>query len=501
MRVYGSLLSMRTTDVSGFDLRAFNAFRNNSATHCDVDHVNATDLHGTHAPALLSAPVLLYDLHLGGPVDTFAAIPEAVDERRVHVAATRAGVLNAVVFWASYDLAPSTRAATSAPLTVDLGPSRPGEAARPFSVRARRQQVHYVGYERTLRAGKRVELLARRSEVSLELDAPADAAPHASLERWPVVSVLAYHFPMIADEGRNGAFDRALRRAVRSSARPPHVLDIGAGSGLLSMMAARAGAARVSALEMVPALAATAKHIVGANGYDGVISVVAGKSHDVSAADLGGRADILVCEIVDNMLLGEGVLSSVEDARRRLLTPAAPIIPRGGTLYALPVELRAPRRCNFDLGELNVFHTDQGFAPRGRASVKLQELPETDWRALAPPIEVFRFDWASAPLDEICKPRHNPSLLARIKDDGVLNAFVVYFRLHLDDDDAFDTGPANPKLVAWDQAPPGPSPPTYLRLFASVPHPWPLTGAASRLRRRCATFRRSCACVAGWHCA
>ena len=47
-------------------------------------------------------------------------------------------------------------------------------------------------------------------------------------------------------------------------------------------------------------------------------------------------------------------------------------------------------------------------------------------------------------------------LLARIKDDGVLNAFVVYFRLHLDDDDVFDTGPANPKLVAWDQAPPRP---------------------------------------------
>ena len=138
----------------------------------------------------------------------------------------------------------------------------------------------------------------------------------------------------------------------------------------------------------------------------------------------------------------------------------------------LPVELRAPRRCNFDLGELNIFHTDQGFAPRGSASVKLQELPETDWRALAPPIEVFRFDWASAPLDEVCRPRHNPSLLARIKDDGVLNAFVVYFRLHLDDDDVFDTGPANPKLVAWDQAPPRPSPPTLRSCAAPLASDW-----------------------------
>ena len=41
----------------------------------------------------------------------------------------------------------------------------------------------------------------------------AEAA--GALVRWPCVNLLAYHFPMIADEGRNGAFDRALIASVR----------------------------------------------------------------------------------------------------------------------------------------------------------------------------------------------------------------------------------------------------------------------------------------------
>ena len=164
--------------------------------------------------------------------------------------------------------------------------------------------------------------------------------------------------------------------------------------------------------------------------------MLAAKSSEMDAAAIP-PADVLVCEIVDDMLLGEGVLSTVADARRRLLSPAAQIIPRGGTLYALPVELRVPPRAGFKLDDLNIFNCDQGMTPRAVKCVKLQELPPSEWRALGEAVRLFRFDWATAPIDEVCAPRTHSQRIT-FQRAGILNAFVLYFKLHCDDDPAND---------------------------------------------------------------
>ena len=66
------------------------------------------------------------------------------------------------------------------------------------------------------------------------------------------------HRDMLHDTDRNEAYARAIAEAVRrirnSSDSEPYAVDIGAGSGLLGLIAARAGAA-VTAFEVVPALA------------------------------------------------------------------------------------------------------------------------------------------------------------------------------------------------------------------------------------------------------
>ena len=58
---------------------------------------------------------------------------------------------------------------------------------------------------------------------------------HASIPRW--------HFDMVLDQRRNDAFDAAIRRAIELKTahgnKEVHVLDMGAGTGLLAMMAAR----------------------------------------------------------------------------------------------------------------------------------------------------------------------------------------------------------------------------------------------------------------------
>jgi len=81
----------------------------------------------------------------------------------------------------------------------------------------------------------------------------------------------------------------------------------------------------------VPTLAAAARAIVAANGYAKTVKVIEAKSTEHVLT--GGGADVLVCEIVDDQLLGEGVLSTVADARRRLLKLGGRVVPRVGMLY------------------------------------------------------------------------------------------------------------------------------------------------------------------------
>lgn len=68
------------------------------------------------------------------------------------------------------------------------------------------------------------------------------------------VALCKDHFPMISDEGRNHAFEEALRVAIadhiHQHGRAPVVLDIGGGTGLLAMLAVRHGAARVVTVEV-----------------------------------------------------------------------------------------------------------------------------------------------------------------------------------------------------------------------------------------------------------
>ena len=160
--------------------------------------------------------------------------------------------------------------------------------------------------------------------------APEDAAVRALTEGAVGWSVPAWHFRIVRDEVRNAAYEAALRRAVGPETR---VLEIGAGTGLLSMMAARAGAAEVVACEMNLAVADAAARVVAANGLAGRVRIVPKKSQDLDPeADLGGPADLLLSEIVSNDMLREGVLPAMEDAAARLLKPGGRMIPALGAV-------------------------------------------------------------------------------------------------------------------------------------------------------------------------
>ena len=73
----------------------------------------------------------------------------------------------------------------------------------------------------------------------------------------------------------------------------------------------------------------------------------------------GERADILVSELIDDHVIGDGVFFSIGDARRRLLTPSPQIVPRAARMVLTPISLRAPAPPGFDLTDLNQMRCDQ----------------------------------------------------------------------------------------------------------------------------------------------
>lgn len=136
--------------------------------------------------------------------------------------------------------------------------------------------------------------------------------------------IAGFHGPMLRDEQRNAAY----AAGIAAFAPGRIILDIGTGSGLLAMLAARAGARHVYACELDQRLAITARKIIAANGFADRVTVLPVHSGKIDRdRDLAGGVGLVISEIFSDNLLGEGVLPSLEDARNRLCHPDARFLP------------------------------------------------------------------------------------------------------------------------------------------------------------------------------
>ena len=149
----------------------------------------------------------------------------------------------------------------------------------------------------------------------------------------PMYAEIEVHRTMICDRVRTHAFRRAIDAVVRPG---DVVLDVGAGSGILSAFAARAGAARVYAVERT-AVAALAEELAIANGVGEIVEVIHG---DVTDIALPERIDVIVSEWLGGFGIDEGMLVPVIAARDRWLKPGGVMIPRSVTAWAALVHDR-----------------------------------------------------------------------------------------------------------------------------------------------------------------
>ena len=135
-----------------------------------------------------------------------------------------------------------------------------------------------------------------------------------------------WHFGLVHDRPRNKAYTQALEHFVKPGMT---VFEIGTGTGILAMLAARAGARHVYTCERRTNVAAAAIEIIARNGFSDRITVIAKDAEAIElSVVLPERADLFVAEIVDDTLLGERVLPLTELARARFLKPEAILLPR-----------------------------------------------------------------------------------------------------------------------------------------------------------------------------
>ena len=251
-------------------------------------------------------------------------------------------------------------------------------------------------------------------------------------------SVPKWHFSIVRDTVRNDAYEAALARAVTTRSR---VLEIGTGTGILSMMAARAGAAHVITCEMNPAVAAAAREVIAANGLSDRITVVQKHSDDLDVeADLGGPADVLVSEIVSNDLLGEGALPVMEKVVPRLLKPGAAVIPvRGQVRIALAEDPGAARRSmgtisGFDLSAFNQLQRSVHHGRNGPGRTILRSQVH----------DLFSFDFGSGG-----PYRSGRTRLALESTGGRVNGVVRWIGLDLDDAVRYENIPQEGGFSCW----------------------------------------------------
>eukprot|EP00884_Botryococcus_braunii_P004116 jgi/Botrbrau1/13705/Bobra.250_2s0004.3 len=313
----------------------------------------------------------------------------------------------------------------------------------------------------------------------------------------------SHYLDMLHDKARNRAYRLAIQHTISAGTRT--VLDIGTGTGLLAIMAARHLRAlspdtvtwgHVTACDLFPPMVSLARRVVAANSLQEHISVLGKRSDEIIVAcpatplpassvpprgmaggeemDMEKKADVIVTEIFDSELLGEGIIPSLRDALPRLLKEGGHVIPAGAQIWAQVVECDILWHC----WDLEGCERAAGISPRltqdtvvgtpaecpaspldesAKASSNAR-VPQTGdnphvakdgtgcadprcrlrslhmdplrdrLRALSDPFPLFKFDFQ----DQLTLHPNSLSFKVPVTLAGVAHAFVVWWDLHMD---------------------------------------------------------------------
>uniref|UniRef100_A0A8D1G8R5 Protein arginine methyltransferase 9 n=1 Tax=Sus scrofa TaxID=9823 RepID=A0A8D1G8R5_PIG len=287
------------------------------------------------------------------------------------------------------------------------------------------------------------------------------------VERW--------HFIMLNDTKRNTIYNAAIQKAVCLGSKS--VLDIGAGTGILSMFAKKAGAHSVYACELSKTMFELACDVVAANKMEAGIQLLHMKSLDIEIPKhIPERVSLVVTETVDAGLFGEGIVESLIHAWEHLLLQPktkgengncekyGKVIPASAVIFGMAVECAEIRR-HHRVGIKDVagicLPTNVKFQSPAYSSVDAEETVEPyttekmsrvpgGYLALTECFEIMTVDFNNLQELKSLATKKPDKIGIPVIKEGVLDAIVVWFELQLDDEHSLSTSPS--EETCWEQA-------------------------------------------------
>jgi hypothetical protein len=247
---------------------------------------------------------------------------------------------------------------------------------------------------------------------------------------------------MVSDRHRTNAFHAAIQEVIRPS---DVVLDVGTGTGILAMFAAKAGAKKVYAIDATE-IAEVATELVKANGLSDRIEVFHGRADDLQ---LDQEVDLIISEWLGNAAFTESMLPAVLDARDHNLASAGRMLPSKVRLLIAPLDeplfyhgdgpgFWRERIHGLDFSSLQDVELSQGRCTQIRVDPAA---------LLAPSQTLLELDLLTASAEDV---RFEGKLDFVPVRDGVLNGFCVWFEAQLSPSVLLDTGPYSPE-THWAQ--------------------------------------------------
>lgn len=233
------------------------------------------------------------------------------------------------------------------------------------------------------------------------------------------------HTAFIMDKTRT----ETLRRSILQIVKPSNVvLDVGAGSGILSLFACQAGAKRVYAIERNPIIK-IAKKMAIQNGFEDRIIFI---NEDSRFTNLPEKVDVIISETIGSFGLEENILQILSDAKRRFLKPDGLFVPKGLKFFTAPVYLKESE--NTDL--INIFANKPwalDFSPIIKniknhvIYILITQL--SNFEFLSKPQESGFIDFKQSKTDSFTSKSN-----IKIQKNGILNGIISYFHIHFTDD-------------------------------------------------------------------